>query len=84
MKTDSNDDIKKFVKELIKKMENAGESDIARELNDWDNDFFTTSSEFLGELKLILERIEQLEVLDSTTKKNVKDCIISINRAFGM
>jgi len=54
------------------------------ELEKWDGDFFTTSSEFLGELKLILERIRTLRALEDISKKEVEGCLESINKAFAM
>lgn len=80
----NNDDLKRFAKILTKKMENIGEDVLAKELINWNNDFFTTSSEFLGELKLILERIKQIKSLDAITKKDVTECIATINRAIIM
>jgi len=78
----SNADIKSFSKLLQETLVSIGEESLADELKEWDDGFFTTSSEFLGEMKLILEKIYVLRNLDEVTKKNVKACLVAINDAF--
>jgi len=80
----NNDDLKKFAMSLAQKLEGIGEKILAKDLKDWNHEFFTTSSEFLGELKLILTRINDLKALDGATKKDVKECIRAIEKAFGI
>ncbi|MGB8451564.1 MAG: hypothetical protein WCD89_04460 [Anaerocolumna sp.] len=82
MMFNNNDDIKEFALNLVKTLEKLGEKAHADDLKAWSGEFFTTSSEFLGELKLILERISNLKLLDDITKKNVNECIRAINKAF--
>ena len=84
MKFNNNDDLRNFSEILTTKMESIGEMLLSIDLKNWSEDSFTTSSEFLGELKLILVRIKQLDTLDLSTKQDVDDCIKAINRAFGI
>ena len=81
MKFNNNDDLKKFALSLSKSLEEIGECVLAKELGKWNNEFFTTSTEFLGELKLILLKINDLQVLDGTTKNDLKECIRTIEKA---
>ena len=83
MKFNDNSEIRKFALELIKILEKTGEKNYANELKAWSGEFFTTSSEFLGELKFILEKISKLEILDNDTKKAIHECIKTIDKAFG-
>ena len=78
----NNEDILRFSKELIIKMNSIGEHAFAKELENWSGGFYTTSSEFLGEFKMILERVKGLKPLDLSTKKDIIDCIEIINKAF--
>lgn len=80
----NNDEIKEFALNLVEILEKLGEKSYADDLKAWSGDFFTTSSEFLGELKLILERISNVKLLDDITRKNVNECIRLINKAFGI
>ena len=84
MKFDNNDDLKNFALNLSKGLERKGECVLAKELEGWSTEFFTTATEFLGELKLILMRIKDLQVLDQATKNDVKECIRTIEKALGM
>lgn len=84
MKFNNNDEIKAFVLNLVEILEKIGEKSHAYELKAWSGEFFTTSSEFLGELKLILERISNVKLLDDITRRNVNECIKVINQSFGI
>jgi len=81
---DRNRELKQFSKTLSKKLDSITEKGLAKELDEWDTQYFTTSSEFLGELKIILNRVNQLKTLDEFTKREVGNCIAVINKAFGM
>lgn len=80
----NNEDLRKFARTLAQKMEAIDETVLADELKNWDGEFFTTSSEFLGELKIILEKIKALKTIDDAIMRDVKECITSINKAFGV
>ena len=84
MKFNNNDDLKKFALNLSKELDRIGESKLAKELEGWSDEFFTTSTEFIGELSLILMRINDLQVLDKVAENNVKECIKTIEKALGM
>lgn len=86
MSFSNNDDLKKFVAILIQELELHGEKSLANELRAWQSDSFTTSSEFLGELKLILQKIDTscIKGLKGTIQQQINECIISINKVFGI
>ena len=84
MRFDNNDDLKHFSKVLSEKLLLIGELSLTRELKRWDEGCFTTSSEFLGEFKLILKRVKQVDALDIATNRDVERCITTINKAFGI
>lgn len=79
----SNDDLKKYIRTLIKSLELIGEIKLVENLRTWDVEFFTTSSELLGELVIILKKIKALKSLDKTTKNEVKETIETINKVLG-
>jgi hypothetical protein len=78
----NSDEIKKFSKILQREPLLMGEMSLANELSAWDEGSFTTSSEFLGEMKLILEKAARLKTIDEMTRKDVHGCLSAINRAF--
>lgn len=82
MTFNNNDEIKEFALNLVEILEKIEERSHAHELKAWSGEFFTTSSEFLGELKFTLERISNVKLLDDITRKNVNECIRVINKAF--
>lgn len=86
MEFNTNNEIKNFVKELKNQLTSVGENKLLRELINWEDTFFTSSSEFLGELKLILEQIQAQNILSfkDKTQNQIADCIKSINKAFGI
>ncbi len=80
----NNEELKIFSIALIDKLKLIGESEFADELVIWKDQFFTTSSEFIGELKLILQKIYIIKGLDAETRKDIQEYILLINKAFGM
>ena len=80
----SNYAVREFVGTLIKNLEEINENELKEELIAWSNCAFTTSSEFLGELKLILEKTKNLTALDSKVKNDVVNCLLTIDKAFNI
>ncbi len=76
------EDLRRFTKYLVEEMEKCGHNDIVSELNEWGETPFSTSSEYLGELKLILEKVRSINVLSRLNKQNIDACIEAINKAF--
>jgi len=83
MEFNNNDDLRRFAKLLSEKMESLGNSSMAHDLKEWNDTSFTSASEFLGELRMILERVKEFKAIDIELKQNVSDCIAAINKAFG-
>lgn len=79
---DNMDDIKAFSDELISVMKMINENELDKELVNWRNEFFTTSSERLGEFRNILLRLLEIRGLEETTKTKINKCIEKINQAF--
>jgi len=84
MRFDKNSDIKEFSEKLEMKLFESGESSLSNGLHEWNMNFFTTSSEYLGELKIILEEIYILKSLDNETRQDIRECLLAINKAFQM
>jgi len=86
MTFNNNDEIKYFIKELKQKLVLIGENEFLDELVNWEDTFFTSSSEFLGELKTVLEKIEAQNIpsLKGYTQNRIKSCIKAINKALGI
>ena len=82
MEFNSNDDLRRFAKYVEEKMESLGNSSIAHDLREWNETAFLPS-ELLGELRIILKRVESSNVTDPELKQQVSDCIAAINKAFG-
>ena len=78
----NNEDLKIFAQKLARDLEKGGDIELAKELSLWTEDFFTTSSEFLGELKLILEKVKALKYLTNSNQNDVEECLNLINKAF--
>jgi hypothetical protein len=74
-------DLQKFSRLLEEKLALIDQESLIEELHEWNQTAFTTSSEFLGEMKLILKKVNSLKNLDKLTKKSVKDHITAINKA---
>lgn len=82
MDFNSYDDLRKFANYVAENMDSLGNSSIAQDLREW-NETAYLPSELLGELRIILKRIESLNVTDPELKQQVSDCIAAINKAFG-
>lgn len=79
---ESMEDVKEFVELLIEKLDSIDEYLFANELKEWKNTYFTTSSEYLGELTIILKKIlDQPINLDRKTKNLITKCIYVLKKA---
>ena len=79
---DDNFTLKEFAILLIKNLEDKEEYVLKEELIGWLNCSYTSSSEFLGELNLILKKVKNFAALDQKTRNNVIDCIAAIDEVF--
>jgi hypothetical protein len=70
---------------LISELNKLDSTDYSNELNDWANTFYTTSSEYLGELRIILNKIlnDSDIKLPDEVKNSIELAINAINKAFG-
>lgn len=70
---------------LISELNTLGNAEYSIELNDWANTAYTTSSEYLGELRIILNKIsnDSSIKLSMEAKSVVELAISTINKAFG-
>lgn len=84
MSFSNNEDIMKFIAILVDNLELIDEKSLITELEAWQSISFTTSSEFLGELRLILQKINARcrKRLKITIQQQIDECINSINKAF--
>jgi len=74
-------DLHKYGILLQEKLALIGEEQLIKELQDWSETAFTTSSELMGEMMLILKKISTAENLDKATRKTVTDTIKAIKKA---
>jgi hypothetical protein len=70
---------------LISELNKLDSSDYSNELNDWANTSYTTSSEYLGELRIILNKVlnDSNVILPIEVKSGIELAISAINKAFG-
>jgi pyoverdine/dityrosine biosynthesis protein Dit1 len=77
-------DIKKFAKYLSEELERLGYNDMARMISEFSYNSYTTSSEYLGEFRFLLNDLIKQDILkDNDIKIEVENAIRTINRAFG-
>jgi hypothetical protein len=78
---DSREDYKNFALKIVQNLEFIGEHEyLVKELNNWNTTCFTTSSEFLGDLVLILKKVVTIDALDKSLNENISWCISEIYR----
>lgn len=70
---------------LNSELSNLVNTNYLNELNDWANTSYTTSSEYLGELRIILNKIlnDSNVILPIEVKNSIQLAISAINKAFG-
>lgn len=78
----SNQDLRDFASTLCEELNRNNECELANELRTWNEDAFTSSTEFLGELMLILEKINETTKL-SNMKPQIEECVKAIRKALG-
>jgi hypothetical protein len=74
---------KEFVQSLILELRKHSHHIIADELSEWNKTTFTTSSEFLGELRIILRKAQNISGLDKNIVNQVAGHVRAIDNAFG-
>jgi len=74
--------LRDFASELYEELKLNNEHELANELRMWKEDAFTSSTEFLGELALILEKVVQTSKLLSK-KPRIEECMATIRRELG-
>lgn len=70
-----------FSRTLITKLEEIREQDLANELKGWGQTSYMPS-ELLGELRIILYKIEPIIKIDMHLLSDVRECIQAIDEAF--
>ena len=78
----SNQDLRSFASTLCEELNRNNECELANELRMWNEEIFTSSTEFLGELMLTLEKINETTKL-SDMKQQIEECMKEIKRALG-
>jgi len=75
----TNKELRLFVLKIYEELKLNDENELSNELNIWNENVYTTSSEFLGELMLILEKVLQTSLILST-KSQIEECIMIIKK----
>ena len=84
MQLNSLDDMKQFAGHLAELLDQSGYKDKAEMVNDFFYNSFTTSSEYLGEFRIVLNRLIQSDIIaESAIISEIKTAIQAIDRAFG-
>ncbi len=78
----SNQELRDFASVLCEELKLNNEFELANELRMWNQDAFTSSAEFLGELMLILEKVKQTSKILSV-KPQIEECMSAIKKALG-
>ncbi|MCA1066122.1 hypothetical protein QTG56_25455 (plasmid) [Rossellomorea sp. AcN35-11] len=78
----SMEDLKKFAGVLSEELLLQDEADISRDVSYFTRNTFTTSSEYLGEFRILLEEVIKDIKLNSSLVKTVKKAIKSIDKGF--
>lgn len=77
------DDMKKFAKYLSGELTRLGYNDRAKMVDEFSYNSYTTSSEYLGEFKILLEDLMKENILiDDKIKCEVVIAVKAINKAF--
>lgn len=77
-------DMKEFAKYLSRELERLGYKDKSRIVSEFSYNSFTTSSEYLGEFRFLLEDLIKQNILsDDNIKLQIDNAIRAINKAFG-
>jgi hypothetical protein len=77
-------DFRDFSIYVISELESENETIFSKELKGWSNTGFSSPSEFLGELRIILNTILNEHIkLNDELRENIRDAIKAINKAFG-
>lgn len=77
------DDMKELANLLSFELMKIDQIDLAEEIKSFSYNTFTTSSEHLGELRFVLERILcEVNNPNFTQTDTIKDAVIEINKAF--
>ncbi|NTW71792.1 MAG: hypothetical protein HGA49_06065 [Eubacteriaceae bacterium] len=78
----SNQELRDFASILCEELKHNDEFELANELRMWNEDAFTSSTEFLGELMLILEKVI-LSPKILSMKPQTEECLSTIKKALG-
>jgi len=80
---DSPEHIQEFIVHLVNELEGIGETDLLRELKDWRDTFYTTSTEYFGELLVIIKQLlNNKPKLSRTDIKNLKRLMLTLEDVF--
>ena len=78
-------DMKQFAKLISTELEQNNRADLALETSGFSYNSYTTSSEYLGEFRLVLKKIlkEKDFTLDNKIRQSIYKAIAAIDKAFG-
>jgi len=77
------DDMKEFATYLSRELEEMGYKDKSKMVNEFSYNSYTTSSEYLGEFRILLEDLKKENIFNNKVKTEVDFAIKVINKAFG-
>lgn len=77
----SNQELREFALNIYEELKLNNEYKLSNKLIAWNENTYTSSSEFLGDLMLILKGVLQLSI-DLKLKSEVEDCLFAIEKLF--
>ena len=75
--------MKEFATYLSRELEEMGYKDKSKMVNEFSYNSYTTSSEYLGEFRILLEDLKKENIFNNKVKTEVDFAIKVINKAFG-
>lgn len=79
----TSEELKEFAIHIANILEEQGKFQLSKEIHSWCSTAYSTSSEYLGEIRIIMQSIlAQKTLLDDAERKSIKILIEAINNAF--
>ncbi len=75
----NNHELREFAIKIYEELKLSNENKLSNELNSWSENTYTSSSEFLGDLMLILKKVLQISI-GLKTRSEIEDCIFVIEK----
>lgn len=77
-------EMKEFAKRLCEELEGCGLKELSREVLEFQSNYYTTSSEYLGEFRIVLNRVslDAKDKLSNGWLQSIEKGVEAINKVF--